>query len=186
MIFRLFRKDRRSDVVLALYTRVAEASRQPWLYLDARIPDTVEGRLESLMLHAFLTMRRLKALPEPAPQAAQDFVDLLFQHVDHGLRELGVGDVVVPKRMKKIAQNFYGRVQAYSAPLDEEDGEALGAALARNVPQADASALVPYLFEAERQLSGLSLDDILNVEALFPSRSAPAGSAALNGGAPGN
>ena len=166
-MFGLFKKDPRRDIVLALYKRVADASRAPWLYLEAGVPDSVEGRLESLTLHALLVMRRLKALPDPAPEVAQEFIDVLFQHVDHGLRELGVGDVVVPKRMKKIAQNFYGRVNAYAEPLDQGDQLVLAAALDRNIPGVASARLVPYLLASEGLLSAMSLDDLLNATMLF-------------------
>lgn len=57
------------------------------------------------------------------------------------MRELGIGDQGVPKRMKKFAGMFYGRLEAYAAALDASDATALAAALARNIyPQADASA----------------------------------------------
>lgn len=167
MIFGLFRKDPRRKIVLSLYTRTANASRAPWLYVDGKVPDTVEGRLDALTLHALIVMRRLKALPDPAPEVAQEFIDMLFQHVDHGLRELGVGDVVVPKRMKKIAQNFYGRVQAYTGPLDAADHEALATALARNIPGVAGDRLVAYLVAAEAAFAAKTLDQILAEEVLF-------------------
>lgn len=167
-MFGFFKKNTREDVVLALYRRTADASRAPWLYLAPQIPDTVEGRLESLMLHALLVIRRLQALPEPAPAVAQDFVDTLFKHVDHGLRELGVGDTSVPKRMKKIAQNFYGRVQAYAEPLDRDDAAALAEAFRRNIPGVVAEPLVAYVKASEAALAGQSLDALLGSDALFP------------------
>jgi cytochrome b pre-mRNA-processing protein 3 len=176
MIFGLFKKDPRREIVLALYTRTANASRQPWLYVEGGVPDTVEGRLDALTLHALLVMRRLKALPDPAPEVAQEFIDTLFQHVDHGLRELGVGDVVVPKRMKKIAQNFYGRVQAYSGPLDAKDEAALDAALARNIPTVATGLIVPYLLATETLLSMLDLEQILNTETVFTAPPSQPGS----------
>jgi cytochrome b pre-mRNA-processing protein 3 len=179
MIFGLFRKDPRRDMVLAFYRRVADASRAPWLYLEAGVPDTVEGRLESLTLHALVTIRRLKALPAPAPDAAQDFVDTLFEHVDHGLRELGVGDTSVPKRMKKIAQNVYGRMQAYSGPLDALRADELASALDRNIPGCRSAMLADYLFAAESELSSLSLDDLMERERLFPASPAVAGPASM-------
>jgi cytochrome b pre-mRNA-processing protein 3 len=159
-MFGLFRKDPRRDSVLSLYARAADASRAPWFYLAAGVPDTVEGRIESLTLHALLVMRRLKGLPDPAPDVAQEFVDTLFLHVDHGLRELGVGDQVVPKRMKKIAQNFYGRVQAYAGPLDAGDSVQLASALERNIPGVASAVLIPYLLAAESRLGQMSLDDL--------------------------
>ncbi len=167
MIFGLFRKDPREDVVLALYTRVADASRAPWLYRDAGVPDTVEGRLDALTVHVMLVLRHLKTLPDPAPDVAQDLVDTLFLHIDHGLRELGVGDVVVPKRMKKIAQNFYGRVGVYTAPLAAADTDELAGALARNIPGADSARLAAWLIAAERRLAGFALDDVLQRDDLF-------------------
>ncbi len=169
MMFGLFRKDPRRAVIMALYTRVADASRAPFLYVDAAIPDTVEGRLESLTVHALLVMRRLKALPEPGPEVAQEYVDVLFTHVDHGLRELGVGDVVVPKRMKKIAQNFYGRVEAYAEAMDKGDPAGLAEALARNIPGVESARLAAYVMTGEQYLGIMSLDDVLNRPDLFPA-----------------
>ena len=175
MMFGLFRKDPRRAVIMALYTRVADASRAPFLYVDATIPDTVEGRLEALTVHALLVMRRLKSLPEPGPEVAQEYVDVLFTHVDHGLRELGVGDVVVPKRMKKIAQNFYGRVEVYAEAIDRADAEALAVALARNIPGVASARLAAYIMMGERHLGTMLLEDVLNRPDLFPaSLDAPA------------
>lgn len=167
MLFGLFRKDPRRELVQALYARSADASRSPWLYTVAGVPDTVEGRIESLTLHALLVMRRLKSLPAPAPDVAQDYVDTLFLHVDHGLRELGVGDTTIPKRMKKIAQGFYGRVQAYSGPLDSADADSLAAAMVRNIPGVAAEPLAAYVLGSAGRLSGWALDDILTRTDLF-------------------
>jgi cytochrome b pre-mRNA-processing protein 3 len=169
MIFGLFKKDPRREIVLSLYTRTADASRAAWLYMDGKIPDTVEGRLDALTLHALIVLRRLKALPEPGPEVAQEFVDMLFQHIDHGLRELGVGDVTVPKRMKKIAQNFYGRVQAYTGSFDGQDAAGLAAGLERNIPGAASALLTRYLLASDRAMEAMSLDQILNGDVLFAS-----------------
>lgn len=171
-MFGWFRKDRRSEVISELYRRIGEASRAPDLYLRMAVPDTVEGRLESLMLHAFLVIRRLKALPPPADEAAQDLVDQLFRHIDHGLRELGVGDVSVPKRMKRIAQNFYGRVQVYAAALDARDKAALRAAFERNIPGVAGSLLSTWTFQAETWLANLDLEAMFSPTPVFPPHEA--------------
>ena len=168
MVFGWFRRSARSEIIGKLYGRLGEAARSPELFLRLRIPDTVEGRLESLMLHAFLVMRRLKALPAPGADVAQDLVDQLFQHIDHGLRELGVGDTSVPKRMKSIGRNFYGRVQAYEAALDQGGGEPLRQALERNIPEVDAAGLALWAERAEAHLATLDLDAILGDSPLFP------------------
>jgi cytochrome b pre-mRNA-processing protein 3 len=166
-MFGWFRKRTGEDAVQELYSRVAEASRAPRLYLTLGVPDTVEGRLESLTLHAMLVLKRLQALPDPAPAAAQDFVDTLFRHIDAGLRELGVGDSVVPKRMKKIAQGFYGRTQAYTAPLAAGDAAALAEALERNIPGVNGAALAEATLAADRRLSQFDLDGLFKQTDLF-------------------
>ncbi|MEZ6021914.1 MAG: ubiquinol-cytochrome C chaperone family protein [Hyphomonadaceae bacterium] len=57
---------------------------------------------------------------------AQAFTDTLFRFFDAGLREAGVGDLTVPKRMHKLAASFYGRLNAYVAAIEAEDRPALG------------------------------------------------------------
>src|SRR5690349_12607645 len=106
MVLGIFRKDPRRVVVETLYQRIAAASREPMLYASLGIPDTVEGRFESVALHLILVLRRLRQLPPPANDVAQDLVDGFFRHLDRSLRELAVGDLAVPKRMKKLAEAF--------------------------------------------------------------------------------
>jgi cytochrome b pre-mRNA-processing protein 3 len=165
-----FKRRQGRDVPLRVYERVAEASRRPWLYAVAGVPDTVEGRIESLTLHMFLLARRLRALPTPAPELAQEVVDTLFTHIDHGLRELGVGDASVPKRMKSIAGAYSGRVQAYGQALDGGEAGAFEAALQRNITiGADASALAAYARACEAELAGRGLQDVIDAgDDLFP------------------
>ncbi len=166
-MFGWFRKRTGEDAVRELYARVAEASRTPRLYLALGVPDTVEGRIESLTLHAMLVLKRLQSLSDPGPAAAQDFVDVLFRNVDAGLRELGVGDVTVPKRMKKIAQGFYGRTQAYTAPLAAGDAAGLAEALERNIPGVKGAELAALAIAADRRLSALDLDQVFKEPDLF-------------------
>lgn len=111
---------------------VSEAARRPALYGEEGAPDTLEGRLEMLMLHGCLALIRLKN--EPGGKAlAQRFADKLFRHIDAGLREAGVGDLSVPRRMRQVASQFYGRLDAYAAALALNEEAALAAVLARNV-----------------------------------------------------
>jgi cytochrome b pre-mRNA-processing protein 3 len=62
-------------------------------------------------------LRRLRELPAPAADLAQELVDACFAYLELGFRNGGISDIAVPKRMKKIAQSFFGRVQAYEAAL---------------------------------------------------------------------
>lgn len=135
------RKQANQHLFDALYASLTEASRQPAFYAVAGVPDTVEGRFDLLTLHAVLVLERLKQLPAPADDFAQDFVDDLFGRFDAALREMGVGDISVPKRMKRIASHFLGRAKAYNDAIAMGDA-ALAQALARNV-LGDESRLAP-------------------------------------------
>lgn len=171
MIFGLFgKRSERLGPVNALFDRVAAASRQPGLYLEGGIPDTFEGRFESLTLHVFLVLRRLRALPAPADGLAQDLVDACFSYLEFGFRQSGISDVAVPKRMKKIGQMFYGRLQAYERALAASDPAELVETLRRNAGSGEgAPALASYVRQSEQAFAGRDLDAILEQEALFPA-----------------
>lgn len=142
----------RADVdAEALVLAVSAASRRPEFFGEGRIPDTMEGRFELLAVHGALAMLRLQADPALRP-LAQAFTDGLFSLLDAGLREAATSDTAVPKRMHKLAGDFYGRLDAYGAALS--DPAALGAALARNVWRLEshpfASPLAAYVAKAVR------------------------------------
>lgn len=162
MIFRLFRKNKVDPAVVdRQYGILTTAARQKGFYLHAQVPDTVMGRFEMLASIMILYFRRSgKASPE-AQAIAQEIVDAFFQDLDHSMRELGIGDQGVPKRMKKLASMFYGRVESYGKALETGDAEALAAALKRNfhpgspVPELSMTVLANYMIEADRALAAL-------------------------------
>jgi cytochrome b pre-mRNA-processing protein 3 len=170
VIFSLFRKDPRRTIIATLYKKVATASREPGLYASLGIPDTVEGRFEALSLHMILVLRALREMPPPADEVAKDLTDAFFRDMDASLREMGVGDTVVPKRMKKIAESFYGRAQAYDGPLNASDEADLALSLGRNAygAEAPATALARYALAADRELKTVSLDVLLETGPVFP------------------
>jgi cytochrome b pre-mRNA-processing protein 3 len=162
-ILGFLRKDPRRAAIETLYQRIAAASREPFLYRDCGIPDTVEGRFEAVTLHVILVLRRLTGLPSPADEVAQELVDGFFRHLDAFLRELAVGDLAVPRRMKKLGEAFAGRSLAYRKALEANDDETLAAALGRNVlgSAEPAHALASYVRASEAGLAAQSLDNLL-------------------------
>jgi cytochrome b pre-mRNA-processing protein 3 len=128
MVFGLFRP-RSDDRPAAIYRWIVAAARRPVFYERFGVPDTVEGRIELLMLHTGLVMSRLSA-DDGDRELARAVAEAFFADVDASLRELAVSDVAVPKKMKKVAGAFYGRLSAYQ---EAPDADALAAALARNV-----------------------------------------------------
>lgn len=115
------------------------------------MPDTMEGRFEAMAVNAGLALIRVQADPG-TETLAQSFTDKLFRHFDAGLREAGVGDTTVPKKMRGLASSFYGRLQAYGAALTAGD-DALTEALTRNTGASEGfvRTLAPHLRETARR-----------------------------------
>lgn len=132
MLTRLFKDKSRDDAVRSVYERIVQQARRQAFYRDCGVPDTLDGRFEMIALHAFLVLHRLKHDCEAASDFAQALFDLLFLDMDSSLRELGAGDLGVGRRVKTMAQGFYGRIAAYQAGLDEGH-ETMVAALRRNL-----------------------------------------------------
>jgi cytochrome b pre-mRNA-processing protein 3 len=127
----LFRHKPRRVAVNAAYRRIVERAREPVFYTEWGVPDTLDGRFELLALHAFLVLRRLKRDHGATEAFAQELFDTMFADLDRALREMGVGDLGVGRRVKEMAAGFYGRIVAYDQGL--VDGAALDAALRRNL-----------------------------------------------------
>jgi cytochrome b pre-mRNA-processing protein 3 len=129
----LLRRSPHARAAAALYAAAVAAARDPTFYAALGVPDTLDGRFDLVGLHAFLLIRRLNGTPPPGAELAQAVFDAMFRDMDHNLRELGVGDLSVPRKVRQMWEAFHGRAAAYSAALDAADPAALPAALARNV-----------------------------------------------------
>lgn len=177
MIVSLFRRSRHAAnqrVVDAVFELIVAAARHRTLYADWGMPDTPLGRYESLGLHMILFLRRTRAQGPEVEALAQDVVDEFFKDVDHSIRELGVGDVGVPKRMKKLGRMFYGRMGSYWAAIDADDPAALSEALARNIMPGDPAsaglktdAIARYMMDGARYLADQPNDDLLAARLRF-------------------
>ncbi len=102
---------------MAAYRRVAEQARAPELFVDCGIPDTLDGRFDSLALHAALMIDRLRREPD-GDDLAQAFFDAMFKHLDLTLREIGIQDLGVGRRIKIMAEGLHGRALAYREALN--------------------------------------------------------------------
>lgn len=146
----------------------------PFFYTDCAVPDTVMGRFEMLSAVLILYFRRTRASATSGQEIAQEIVDAFFEDVDHSIRELGVGDAGVPKRMKKFAGMFYGRLESYAAALEKGGRDGLAEALRRNFypeNKGDAPsmlALADYMFKAEAALEKIAEDQIETGQMQFP------------------
>jgi cytochrome b pre-mRNA-processing protein 3 len=115
----------------AIYGMIVAQAREPAFYANLNVADTVNGRLDMLILHMWLVLRRLRAV-EGGDQLAQALFDHFCTDMDDNLREMGVGDLTVPKRMQAFGEAFYGRSTAYDMAFDAGEDE-LTKALMRNI-----------------------------------------------------
>ncbi len=148
----LGRKSRFERAGFLLYGAAVAAARDPYLYTEIGVPDTLDGRFDAIGLHVFLVIRRLNREPEPGPALSQAVFDAMFADMDVNLREMGVGDMSVGKRNRAMWEAFHGRAAAYTAAWDDDD--ALGAALGKNVwrgaePPAGAAAAMARIARAQ-------------------------------------
>lgn len=106
-----------AEEVGALYRAAAEQARQPVFYRTGGVPDSLDGRFDLLSLHLIMLMRRLRAEGQPGQALQQALFDLLAADMDRNLREMGVGDTGISRRVKTMGEAFFGRYQAYDAAL---------------------------------------------------------------------
>src|ERR1700678_1117301 len=136
MILAAFRRRLHNRNIHALYGMIVAQARSRAFYADYGVPDTVEGRFELIVLHLVLLLRRLARMHQAGGRGnsyGQQLFDAFCRDLDDNLREMGVGDLAVPRRMRQFGEAFYGRQAAYGAALDAADQGALEKALARNI-----------------------------------------------------
>lgn len=172
----LFRRSAKAEAVEAahlVYVAAVTQARQPAFYAVLGVPDTLEGRFEVVAAHVHLVLRRLGTADEAGQALGQRVFDVMFADMDQSLRELGVGDLSVAKRVKYLAQSFYGRAAAYDEGYVRGD-EVLREALERNLYAGESvdsgalGAMAGYLREAEARLSRQDAADISAGRLDFP------------------
>ena len=159
-----------------LYRAIVEQARRPAFYAACGVPDTLDGRFELIALHMFFVLHRLKVDDAMAQQLSQELFDTMFGDMDRSLREMGVADLGVGRRIRAMAEALYGRMAAYEAGLAAEDS-ALAAALRRNLygtvrdtePAAAAlSAICGYVRAAMREFAAQPLQRLAAGDVTFP------------------
>lgn len=185
MLGRLFGGNRdQVRIATALYGAIVATARAPALYRTLGVPDTVSGRFEMVVLHAFLVFHRLGSGGKAEHEASQAAFDLFCTDMDRSLRELGIGDLGVPKRMRKVGEAFYGRTRAYDDCIARTDEAGLAVVLRRNVLKGagDDDATLPlarYVIASAAGLATVEPAILLQGPLPFPD---PAGFAGIAAG----
>ncbi len=148
-----FRRDTTADRAAEIHVALVNQARQPGFYGAGGVADTVDGRFELILLHATLVIRRLNAAGEDGRVLAQAVFDALFADLDRNLREMGIADLRVGRRVKNLAKAFYGRSKAYEEGL-AAGRDTLVEALRRNL--LDGPAAGPLADYALREAAGLA------------------------------
>lgn len=179
-MLRLFGRKRYERAGFDIYTQAVRAARAPYFYAELGVPDTLDGRFDMIGLFVFLVIDRLHRESKEGAEIAQAVFDAMFADMDFTLRELGVGDMSVGRRVKAMWEALNGRSRAYAGPLQAEDAPALAEALARNVWRGGetgphALALAEMALRQHRHLRGQTLQALATGRVDFlPPVSVPA------------
>lgn len=182
--FNHFRKPRQAPrgTIEAIYGMIVTQAREPVFYRDLGVPDTVNGRFDLLLLHLWLLLRRLRGIggsaegkspgrSQGADGLSQALFDRFCEDMDDNLREMGVGDQTVPKRMRAFGEAFYGRVQAYDLAV-ASGSEALASAICKNILNGEgldqARRLAFYALATEAELGRTDEAALLRASFRFP------------------
>jgi len=163
-LFNLQARRQNQLLVDALYAKAVAQARLPIFYQAGAVPDSLDGRFDLLVLHMFLLLHRLGGESDRTRKLAQSLFDLMFADMDQSLREMGVSDMSVGKRVKEMARAFYGRIDAYERAM--ADGKQLQEALTRNlyrgaeVSPAVLASMASYMQAQVVKLAGLPLETI--------------------------
>lgn len=184
MILPTFRRDPQTHIIRALYGMIVAQARSAAFYTSYGVPDTVQGRFDLIVLHLVLLLRRLEIGSDagvrghdragPEHGLGQKLFDAFCQDLDDNLREMGVGDLAVPKQMRRFGEAFYGRQAAYRAALAAAGTQELEKALARNIYEVvgvdeRAARLARYGWAAASQLDAQEDAALMAGTVTFPN-----------------
>ncbi len=166
LLDRLFRPRPARAVGQALYLRVVDQSRTPALYADLGVPDTVEGRFELYTLHVVLVIERLRTGGEQGAETSQALFDTYVKSLDHALREMGVGDLSVGRKMRKLGEALFGRARSYekafkALPVTDQLEALLIRTIYAEADAAGAPGLAAYVLDQRVALAAQPLERML-------------------------
>lgn len=156
-----------TEEACAVYVALVERSRKPWFYDAQAVPDTVDGRFDVIILHLFLVIQRLRAdVSQDAAYFSRVLSEAFFSDMDRNIREMGSTDTGVAKRIKNMAQAFYGRLHAYESGMAHDDSmkECLKRNLYRESEAATPErleAMAQYIKRQQNHLAGQSTAELL-------------------------
>lgn len=165
---RLFLAAEPHPAVRTLYRSVVDQSRMPVFYARLGVQDSPDGRFDMIVLHMVLLLSRLRQGGKETGALTQNLFDYMFADMDQNLREMGVGDLAVGRRIKAMAQGFYGRLAAYDKAIESGQPQNISASLHRNLYRTGAptntqlDVMAAYVLREAEALGRQSLEDLMN------------------------
>jgi cytochrome b pre-mRNA-processing protein 3 len=151
-----------------LYGAVVAQARRSEFYADCGVSDTLEGRYEMIVAHLYLLLDRLQGEGEAGAELSRAVSEIFVAETDTELREMGVGDLAVPRKVKRAAAGLFERSVQYRAALAADDGALLARFLAEIVPEAGADGLADYMRRASASLKAVPAESLLSGRVAFP------------------
>ena len=155
-----------------IYGVIVTQARRAAFYADLGVPDIPSGRYEMVVVHLVLVLERLRSAPTAGADLPRLLVEAFIADMDDSLREMGTGDLTVPRKVRRAATGLYERSVAYQEALAASDGGALAAVL-REHTYADADAqsaprLAGYVQAAAAALAATDVGQVAAGSFEFP------------------
>ena len=128
-----FKKKKYETISHDIYQKIVKFSRNKIFYIKYRVPDTIDGRFDMIVLITIIVVFRLSKIKDEGIELSQKIFDLVFRDLDFSLRELGAGDVSVSNNMKKFISSYMGRQKIYLKAFKKNDEKFLATAFENNI-----------------------------------------------------
>jgi cytochrome b pre-mRNA-processing protein 3 len=171
----IFKNRKLNDCAHGLFSAVINQSREKVFYEKYLVEDSLDGRFDLMSLHMALVLDKLdkNAQIKNIPKLKRILQEIMFDNLDLTLREIGVGDLGVGKKIKVMAEAFYGRMMVYQNLLNKQDIEGMSNALKRNlyrekdIEKNVIGAMASYIFMQHENTHSQAIEKILCGEIVF-------------------
>ncbi len=171
----LFKKKKLNNSAHDLFSEVIAQSRLPAFYTDLNVEDSLDGRFDLMSLHMTMLLYKLDQhnQVEKVKKLKRMLQEIMFDNLDLTVREIGVGDLGVGKKIKTMAEAFYGRMMTYQNALESEDMAQMSDALKRNlyreknVEDKILNGMLKYVFDQWRGITSQDIESIISGKIIF-------------------
>ena len=166
-----FKKKKNYELISnEIYQKIVKFSRNKIFYTKYKVPDTIDGRFDMLVLITIIVVFRLSKIKNDGIKLSQNIFDVVFRDLDFSLRELGAGDVSVSNNMKKLISSYMGRQKVYLNAFKNYNKDLLALAFKNNIYRNNKQKkdliilLSTNIFKINKKLDVIEDKKILNGE----------------------